>query len=76
MASRIALLTVLVALIGAACVTGCTVALREQAKDEPVQLPRPVKQQWLGPGSCAAAGCHNANGLKGELGSEYTTWIT
>jgi hypothetical protein len=39
-------------------------------------LPRPTPQQWLGAVSCASAGCHNANGLLGERGSEYTTWIT
>ena len=27
-----------------------------------------------GVGSCAAAGCHNANGPAGSQGSEYSTW--
>src|SRR5207244_645350 len=27
-----------------------------------------------GVGSCAAAGCHNANGPAGSEGSEYSTW--
>jgi hypothetical protein len=28
-----------------------------------------------GAGSCAAAACHNGNGPRGEMGSEYTTWV-
>jgi hypothetical protein len=33
-----------------------------------------TRHTWLGAGSCGSMGCHNANGLKGELRSEYTTW--
>jgi hypothetical protein len=30
--------------------------------------------RWQGVASCAAAACHHGNGLRGSIGSEYTTW--
>src|SRR5438552_7603643 len=75
MLPRLVLLTVLVALAGVAGVMGCTITVREQNKEETSPAPRPIGQQFLGAGSCASTGCHNANGFKGDVGSEYTTWI-
>jgi hypothetical protein len=31
--------------------------------------------QYQGVASCAAAACHNGNGPRGSVGSEYTTWM-
>jgi len=36
----------------------------------------PGAASFLGAGSCSASACHNANFAHGEVGSEYTTWIT
>jgi hypothetical protein len=46
--------------------------------EQPVPMPaaQAPKVLWLGSGSCAAMGCHNANGLSGEQRSEYTTWVS
>jgi hypothetical protein len=51
------------------------------APDAPSPAVSPAVQAtptgpWLGSGSCASMGCHNANGLKGEPRSEYTTWVS
>jgi hypothetical protein len=37
-----------------------------------VLLPGPIP--YVGVASCASMACHNAQGPKGSLGSEYTTW--
>ena len=50
-------------------------AARPDQQTERLELMPRSKAQWLGAGSCASAACHNSNGLKGALGSEYTTWI-
>jgi hypothetical protein len=68
MATRPALFALLVALAA-----GCSAPSAPAGK--PAPAPPPAVGQWLGAGSCASAGCHNANGLKGELRSEYTTWV-
>jgi hypothetical protein len=46
------------------------------AGEEPLLPPRAVAggPQSQGVASCAAAACHNGNGLPGSKGSEYTTW--
>jgi hypothetical protein len=52
-----------------------TPAPRQEEKAAPVAVSPTPPHQWLGAGSCASMGCHNANGLKGDWRSEYTTWV-
>jgi len=76
MAGRLVFLTMLVALALTSWLAGCPGgAPRQQAEGAPTVAPHSTPHQWLGGGSCASMGCHNANGLKGDLHSEYTTWI-
>lgn len=53
---------------------GCATAPGQPAEEGPPPKAA-LAQQWLGSASCASMACHNGNGLKGELRSEYTTWI-
>jgi hypothetical protein len=63
-------------LVAVAPMAGCAITTEQPAPTNVVPMPKTVPNQWLGSGSCASMGCHNANGLKGEPRSEYTTWVT
>jgi Cytochrome c554 and c-prime len=65
------------ALLGVAMFGWWRHALTDSASAQ-VLAPRtsPLAPQFMGAGSCASAACHNANFTHGDLGSEYTTWIT
>jgi Cytochrome c554 and c-prime len=74
MAVKFRLLKLVAAVSVMAGGAGCTTA-PEQLVPPPSAVLEAGPYQWLGSGSCASMGCHNANGLKGDKGSEYTTWI-
>jgi hypothetical protein len=74
MASRAGLVAVLTAFVVLGLRAG---ASNPQGPGNTVPGAQPLNShQWLGTASCAAMGCHNANGLKGEWRSEYTTWAS
>jgi hypothetical protein len=72
MVPRCALVLLLIVVAVATGVAGCAGPLQQPAQGQTAASPG----RWLGSSSCAATGCHNANGLKGELRSEYTTWVS
>jgi hypothetical protein len=74
MARRLALLMFLLAGAYVAWQTSQPAMSQQPAEGGP-SPQRQSQKQWLGAGSCSSVGCHNANGLKGEPGSEYTTWV-
>ena len=76
MARRLALIAALMALAFVLWL-GSVIGIPRQtayAAETPPVPPEPT-HQWIGTAGCASMGCHNANGLRGDPGSEYTTWL-
>ncbi len=48
---------------------------KAQAPQAGDDSPYPLDLQFLGTSSCASMACHNGNGPRGALRSEYTTWV-
>jgi len=57
-------------------VVAAGLSVRRASSDVPTVISgvAPPTFRVQGVGSCAAAGCHNANGPAGSEGSEYSTW--
>jgi hypothetical protein len=66
------------AIMGAAGLAAAYVAVARRAASAASPLPTdvtaPSKSAYVGPLSCAAAGCHNGNDLNHPVGSEYSIW--